>query len=143
MKKKGNTKTLIFYILLIAVILFSVGQLLGTGSSEKLTYSKMVELFKEEKVKSFEIDETNNITIQTNSKDGNKSYSYRLRSLELFHKDLSETIEQQREDGIIKNYNYAEPTNIPWWVSMLPYVLLIGLFVVFWIFMAVLLKQQL
>ncbi|MBE6573609.1 MAG: ATP-dependent metallopeptidase FtsH/Yme1/Tma family protein [Ruminococcaceae bacterium] len=135
MKKKGNTKTLIFYILLIAVILFSVGQLLGTGSSDKLTYSKMVELFKEEKVKSFEIDETNNITIQTNSKDGNKSYSYRLRSLELFHKDLSETIEQQREDGIIKNYNYAEPTNIPWWVSILPYVLMIGLFVAFWIFM--------
>ena len=134
MKKKGSSKTLIFYLVLIAVVFFVVATMLNDSAEEKITYSDIVQLFKDEEVKKFEIDEDYTITIETH--DINKGpYTYRLLSLDIFYNDMNELVQEQFESGIIEEYNYAEPANIPWWVSLLPYAILIILFVVLWVYM--------
>ena len=132
MNKKGNTKVIIFYVVLIALILVAVGTLLSNVNTQKLQYSQIVEMFRNEQVKSFEIDENNNLKMVDQN---GKVYSYRLLDISIFYNDLNDTVQDQLNRGVIQSYNYAEPTNIPWWVSLLPYVLLIGLFIALWVYM--------
>ncbi len=132
MNKKGNTKAIIFYVILIGLILVTVGSLLGSAGEQKLQYSDIVEMFKNEEIKSFTIDESYNLVLV--DQDGVK-YSYRLLDISIFYSDLNDLVQEQRDAGIIESYNYEEPTNIPWWVNLLPYAVLIILFVALWIYM--------
>ena len=131
MKKKGNSKALLFYVLIILLVLFSVSSLLNSSTAKETTYSKMVTMFKKGEVEKFEIDENHVITFETES---GEVYEYGLLSLDIFYNDLNDTIQEQLENEDLE-YTYAEPTNLPWWVSLLPYAFMIILFVVFWIFM--------
>ncbi len=133
MNKKGNNKrVVIFYIVLITVILFSVGTLLSDAISKELKYSDIVEMFKNEEVKSFTIDEKNNLIIKDQK---GVEYTYRLLSISIFYEDMNDLVQAQLEEGIIESYDYEEPANIPWWVSFLPYLALVGLFIALWVYM--------
>ena len=129
---KNNLKVILFYVVLIGVILIATAGIFNSVQPEKLVYSDIVTMFKSGQVKSFEIDEGNNLAFKT--ADG-KSYTYRLLDISIFYNDLNDTIQEQLANGTIEEYTYAEPTNIPWWVSLLPgaiiLIVLIALFVVF------------
>ena len=128
---KGNIKIIIFYVVLIGVILVAVATLLGGIQKEDLKYSDIVAMFKSEQVKAFEIDENNNLTILTQN---DKVYKYRLIDLNLFYNDFNELVWDQYDRGIITEFNYPEPIEIPWWVSLLPYLIIIILIIVLWLY---------
>ncbi|MBQ4601516.1 MAG: ATP-dependent zinc metalloprotease FtsH [Clostridia bacterium] len=133
MNKKGNNKrVLIFYVVLILGILLCVGTLLSGVASKELKYSDIVEMFKNEEVKSFTIDEKNNLIIKDQK---GVEYTYRLLSISIFYEDMNDLVQEQLDKGIIESYNYEEPTNIPWWVGFLPYLALGGLFIALWVYM--------
>ncbi|NCU27754.1 FtsX-like permease family protein, partial [Candidatus Nomurabacteria bacterium] len=118
-------------MVLIGVILIATAALFGNMDTETLLYSDIVTMFNNGEVKAFEIDEKNNLTILTHEEE---TYSFRLLDVSIFYNDLNETVLRQLADGTIENYNYAEPVEIPWWVSLLPYVLLIALFIGLWFY---------
>jgi len=128
---KGNLKLFVFYIVIIGIILIATAALLSNMQQDPMVYSEIVDLFVTEQVKIFEIDDRNNLTILTQS---DVPYSYKLRDLGLFYSDMSELIELQHSAGIIEKYDYASPIDIPWWVSMLPYLVVIVLIVILWIY---------
>ena len=128
---KSNAKVIIFYVILIAAILFAASALMGQPVDKPLQYSDVVEDFASEQVTSFVVRQNNELVYET--KDG-KTHTFKLRSLEIFERDLKELILTQKEKGIIKEFNYEEPTEIPWWVSFLPYVVVIVLFIVLWMY---------
>ncbi len=128
---KGNLKIILFYVVLIGVILIATAALFGNMNTDTLIYSDIVVMFNNGEVKAFEIDEKNNITILTHE---GATYSFKLLDLSIFYNDLNELVQQQLADGTIESYNYAEPVEIPWWVSLLPYVLLIALFIGLWLY---------
>ncbi|MBQ7721256.1 MAG: AAA family ATPase, partial [Clostridia bacterium] len=128
---KNSYKILIFYIVLIAVILIAATAMFNRSSSEKLIYSDIVTKFKNEEVKVFELDDTNTLTLKT--QDG-QVYTYRLRDISIFYADLGELIADQHERGIITDYDYPAPIDIPWWVSLIPYVIIIVLMIALWIY---------
>ncbi len=133
MNKKGNNKrVLIFYVVLIVGILLCVGTLLSSVATKELKYSDIVEMFRNEEVKSFTIDEKNNLIIKDQK---GVEYTYRLLSISIFYEDMNELVQEQLKEGIIESYNYEEPTNIPWWVGFLPYLALGGLFIALWVYM--------
>ena len=136
---KNGFKIAIFYIVLIGVILIATATLWDSIPQENLVYSDIIDLFRAEQVKRFEVDEENNLTmaIRVTLPDGTEGetvVTYQLRSLELFINNLGETIEQQHADGIIEAYDYPPPYNIPWWVSLIPYVIVIVLLIAMWMF---------
>ncbi len=128
---KNSYKILIFYIVLIAVILIAATAMFNRSSSEKLIYSDIVTKFKNEEVKVFELDDSNTLTLKT--QDG-QVYTYRLRDISIFYADLGELIADQHERGIITDYDYPAPIDIPWWVSLIPYVIIIVLMIALWIY---------
>ncbi|MBR4549265.1 MAG: AAA family ATPase, partial [Oscillospiraceae bacterium] len=102
------------------------------------SYSELVDLFKQEKVQSFVYrpgSSSNRVILEVRTDDPTmptKQMSYDLYSFSVFYEDFHEIIEQQYADGIIENYDYETGVVIPWWASILPYVLLMGGALVLW-----------
>ncbi|MBC8536616.1 ATP-dependent zinc metalloprotease FtsH [Clostridiales bacterium BX7] len=49
---------------------------------------------------------------------------------------MGEKINEQRRSGILTTYNYEPPYVAPWWMSLLPYLGLIVVMVLLWLFLA-------
>ena len=138
---KSNLKIAIFYILLIGVIIIASTALVRSVPTEEITYSDIISLFENERVKAFVIEEDNTIkmTVRVVQQDGTEAeayVSYQLRDINLFLLDLGDTVRDQYERGVIEEYDIPAPYNVPWWVSFLPYVIVIVLFIAMWIYVA-------
>ncbi len=136
---KVNFKVIIFYIVLIAAVIFMLGFMLSGGSKAKLQYSDIVDFFEKEQVTSFVIDDDNVLTMSVKTtvegKEVKLDLSYHLRDVGLFYTDLGELIRDQRARGVLTDYDYEAPPVISPWLSFLPYILIMGLFVGLWFFM--------
>ncbi len=133
MKKKKNLKLGIFYVAMIVAIIAALWLILGdVDSGDEVVYSDLVEMFQNEEVKKFEVDEKNVVRIE---KQNGEAVEYQLRDFSTFYHDFSELINSQVEEGIIESYEYTPIPKTPWWVSLLPTLAIIILFVVIWIYM--------
>lgn len=134
MKKNqsSNLRIILLYFAVIAVIIFTVSGLLGGVGEDPATYSTIVSYFNDEQVEKFTV--TKNDVITMTLKDG-KIVSYRLKDVDYFREDLGELILDQYESGIITDFEYEPETVWPWWVSLLPYLLLIIIVVAMWFYM--------
>jgi len=128
---KSNGKVIIFYIVLILGILIATSTLMGQDIQKPLGYSEVVELFQSEQVESYSVTEDNTLIMHT--KDG-KDLSHNLRNLEIFENDLKPEILRQKKEGIITEFNYDAVTKLPWWVSFLPYAVIIIIFIILWVY---------
>ncbi len=133
MSKKKNVKLGIFYVAMIIGIIAALWLILGdVDSGDKIVYSDLVEMFQNEEVKKFEVDEKNIVRIE---KKNGEAVEYELRDFSTFYHDFSELINEQVEAGIIESYEYTPIPKTPWWVSLLPTLAIIILFAVIWIYM--------
>lgn len=119
-----------FYAIILVLLVITVSVLLQQDSGPTVTYAQVVQSFEDEQVTSFVIDGS---TLRATLKD-NSTLEYRLPSVELFFSDLGETIRQQKADGILQDYDWSIQ-EIPWWASLVPYVILLAIFALFWYFM--------
>jgi len=127
-----------FYVLLIAIMIAVIFTMTGNSDAKELkNYSDLVDLFQKEKVKSF-TTEGNTIILQVRTDSGEpptEEVTYDLFSFSVFYEDFRELIKEQYEKGILEKYNYDEGFVVPWWASMLPYILVMGGAMVLWYFM--------
>ena len=61
--------------------------------------------------------------------------TYELYDVGLFISQLGALIDEQHEAGIIEDYDYDEGFVAPWWLSMIPYLLIIFGFFALWYYM--------
>ena len=127
-----------FYVLLIAIMIAVIFTMTGNSDTKKLkNYSDLVDMFQKEKVKSF-TTEGSTIILQVRTDSGEpptEEVTYDLYSFSVFYEDFHELIKEQYEKGILEKYNYDEGFVVPWWASMLPYILVMGGAMVLWYFM--------
>ncbi len=136
---KNSLKIAIFYIVLIGILIVATASLWENIPEEKLVFSQVVEMFQNEQVREFEVNEENNLTmlVRVTMSDGTvgETYvTYQLRDINLFLNELGDLIRVQHEAGIIEAYDYPPPYEIPWWVSLVPYAIVIVLLIVMWMF---------
>ncbi len=136
---KNSLKIAIFYIVLIGILIIATASLWDNIPEEKLVFSQVVEMFRNEQVRQFEVDEENTLTmiVRQTTNDGVASeaiVTYQLRDLDLFLNELGDLIRIQHDAGIIEAYDYPPPYEIPWWVSLVPYAIVIILMIVMWMF---------
>ncbi len=134
MKMKNSFKVIIFYVVLIAVILWATTALLNT-QTEEVKFSTIVQYFNDEKVDSFYVDDDNTLflTLKESETQRAQELKYSLRSVEIFEKYLGDTVREQYESGILSDYDYIAPTPVPFWVSFLPYIIMIVVFIIVWV----------
>ena len=142
---KNNGKTILFYVVLIIVILFASYFLLGTKEEKPPEYSEIVTMFENGEVEAYNVTAGNVLDIKTRDKTNSsgvtvkgKEFSVKLRSLELFERDIKPIVYALNHDdnpnNDITSYNYEPPKETSLWLSFLPYILMIVFFVVLWFF---------
>ena len=126
-KKKGIGLYILIMLVLVGTLVATLG---GFGDdSEQPSYDEILGYFRDGQVTEFTID---GIDLEAKLTDGKVVY-YRLPSIGVFLEDAGEWIERDRNAGTLKQ-NYVVET-VSWWASMLPYLLIIGVFIVFWVIM--------
>jgi len=103
--------------------------------STAIEYSQLRRLFMENEVTSFRVTPNNRVEarLRTNFEDSlSNLVTHDLRDLAIFHADFSDEIDRLMVSNAEFEYDFEPGTRIPWWVSLLPYLLLIAVFFFIW-----------
>jgi len=128
---KNKARDLGFYALILIILLAVIFTLNRDVGGKEIGYSELRDLFLQEKVDSF-VAEGNVITAKL--KDETEVIC-ELSTISIFYNELNDLVAQQKDEGILKEYNYPPEWQAPWFVSFLPYLIVMGLFVFVWMFM--------
>lgn len=122
-----NWKSALFYILIPVLLVVVAFAFANKQNQTDLKYSQVVNLFKTNQVAEFEIDLTSgNLTYTTFSKP-KETQEYRVPSVTYFLDDIRESVDAYNEshpDAQIE-YNYKQSNSRSWFVSLIPYLLII------------------
>ena len=136
---KRTYRSLLPYLLLALAVVALVSLWDGLDSTPTVSYNRMVQLLEEEQVKTVTVRD-NEVTLElTEPVDGQSTVQCSIHSFETFYSDLNDLVRQQWQDGVITDYYYYPDSATPWWVEIMP-TLIMGL-LVFLIFVF-LLRQQ-
>ena len=136
---KRTYRSLLPYLLLALAVVTLVSLWDGLDSAPTVSYNRMVQLLEEEQVKTVTVRD-NEVTLElTEPVDGQSTVQCSIHSFETFYSDLNDLVRQQWQDGVITDYYYYPDSATPWWVEIMP-TLIMGL-LVFLIFVF-LLRQQ-
>ena len=136
---KRTYRSLLPYLLLALAVVTLVSLWDGLDSTPTVSYNRMVQLLEEEQVKTVTVRD-NEVTLElTEPVDGQSTVQCSIHSFETFYSDLNDLVRQQWQDGVITDYYYYPDSATPWWVEIMP-TLIMGL-LVFLIFVF-LLRQQ-
>ena len=136
MKKQLKPVAFLFYALILIVFFASISMLLQPpGNPEIKHYSEGVDLFEQEQVKYFSIKD-GVLTLELYQPYAESTtVQYELADVGIFYSDLHMLIDQQRRDGILTDYQYDPPTQTPWILTILPYLLIGVVFILVWVYM--------
>ena len=125
-----------FWIVLI-VALFVAYTLMGaTTPVEPIEFSQLVNEIKAENVLTLHYEE-NNVRIETKEKDQygeNVVKTCYVPSLNMLYEHAGDFIKEQVNDGKLSVVT-PEPSSYPWWLSMLPTIILLVIMIAFWVMM--------
>ena len=131
--KKNGFKIAIWYVVLIAVVILVISLLWGnSGTKKELKYSDVIAYFKDERVLEYTVDYDDlalEMTVKAENGTDKQKIEYKLADIEAFLEDIKPYAAD------IETYDRVPASVIPWWVSFLPYVIIVIVFAVLWWFM--------
>ena len=139
MLKKNRKKAfsgIWFYAILLLIVFLTFGAFNYQPEIKQISYSELVYLINSGKVSEMTIsDRTAEITLSEKSEsampNANKRTAH-IPSITILYENSGEQIQTQINEGTLK-LNTPAPEELPWWVSFLPTLLTIGIFIAFWI----------
>ncbi len=121
-----------FYALVLVILLAAVFSLTGNRSSLEVPYSQMLDLFENEQVESFVVAGRELTLYLREPYQGQREITRNLRDVDKFYEDLGDLIQEQKDAGILTEYDDNEGFVAPWWLSFLPYLIVMGVIGVLW-----------
>ena len=133
---KGIGVYIVILAMLMMTIYFAVSMM---SDQEQPKYYEIISYFEEEQVQEFTLDVSSGEMSMRIQNDAGQTaiISYRVASVNMFYEDTKELIEAYNEnhpDAPMK-VDFIRPKDAPWWLSMLPYLLLIGAMIFLWFMM--------
>jgi len=132
--KKRGFNGIWFYVILLAVVFLIFNVFNYKPGIKQILYSDLISHIKHGEVAEMTIDDRKvEITLreEATSPDSNKRIS-NIPSINILYQNAGAEIQALMDAGMLK-LNTPAPEELPWWVSFLPTLLTIGIFVVFWI----------
>lgn len=127
---KKYMKNIGFYILLFAIIMVIFTMYLSMPTEDVKTYNDLYSEIVNENVQSLTVVERTATAILKNGTGMEVS----IPPMEQFYADLGDILRKQMDEGKIDKVDYQAPAETPWWISILPTVIMIVIFVFFWMF---------
>ncbi len=141
---KKYFKGVSFYILLFAIIFVVILMVTSQTDQEQMTYTQLMTNIVQKNIKSMEFDgERQRVEVvliketEANAKDNPQ---FKGEGKEIRHAvDIPDTTTFMAEiSPHVRNgefqFKYNPPTQPPWWIAILPTLVLVLLFVIFWVF---------
>lgn len=127
---KRYFKGLSFYIIIFVVILAALSIYTSQGPLERRVYSDLTKDIKEDRVSTIRIQGSNKAIVTLKDKDKPR-YEVEIPDIAQFlaYEDTKEGLRNNRFE-----LSYETPPQPPWWITILPTVVLVLLFVFFWVF---------
>ena len=127
-RKWGN----LLYLIIPLLLIFSIAALSGNNpKAKKMTYSEMLDLFNEDKIAAFSVNFSSGaLTYKVRGETTEQKYT--LPNVELFLQDVHAHVQQynaEHPDAKIE-FDYKAGSNSTLWASMLPMLIMGGLFAV-------------
>ena len=136
LKQKNRSPRDIGFYILVFVILASAVYLLVSNQGNTgtvLKYSDVRRLFMEDKVEGFIIkDNTLTIDLRDNYPDTSSDIvTHELYSIDIFYMDIGDELTEKLEKEDF-DYDYDVGWQAPWWFSLIPYIVIIVIFILLW-----------
>lgn len=133
MNKKKRVSELVVYLLIFALVIVGFSYFTRSKTEDKtVSFSALVTLFKEDKVKNFTVEGS---AVTCELTDGSTK-THSLLSLGLFDEYCMPYVKESKN---LQDYNFVEGWSAPWWLSFVPYLLL---FIIMGIAMYVMSRQM-
>ncbi len=132
-----KNRRIITLIIYLAVLVLAFSWMLGLfgGRKNDVSYSQIVELFRQEQVKSFVV-EGEQIQLKLHTPYNGKDTLYaQLADPEGFRQTMWETLQTQSQSGILENYNFVAGQKLSPWDFFLPVALAGLLILLVWMFL--------
>ena len=131
---QNKSRDIGFIVLLAVLIIATIFTVNNTEEVEKTKYSEIVDYFEQEKVQKFTAEDTKlTLTLRPElGEEEGKTVTYDLYSFSLFYNDLSDLTREQHDKGIIEEYDINEGFVAPWWLSFVPYLIIMIIFMALW-----------
>ena len=130
--KKRRIITLIIYAAVL-VIAFSAMLGLFSDDRDKLSYSQIVNMFKEEQVRSFVVEDNNIYLVLHSEYNGKTSIKAPLADPDSFHEQMWQTLQEQSESGVLESYDFVPAEEQKPFDYFLPIVLAGVVLIILWI----------
>jgi len=133
-RKKGFSG-IWFYIILLGVVFLIFRAFNYEPGIQQISYSDLITNINAGNVSEMTIEDRKvEITLNTSKDkadpDASKRIAY-IPSIGILYQNAGEQIQTQLDEGTLK-LNTPAPEEMPWWLSLLPTILTIGIFIVFW-----------
>ena len=137
--RSSNLRIIFLYLLLIVVIIFVAGYFFDQQKPEKITYGDVVRYITNDEVVGIVIDDSEiklTLTYEAALRVNTQEVSHKLSSLLLFEQDLGAVVIENLGDTSknLEHYDVIPAAEMAWWVSVIPYFVVIVLLVAVWIF---------
>lgn len=131
---KKYIKGIGFYVLLFAVIIFIFTLLNYQSGPKEISFSELVNYINKGSVTQLQIDETNQAIAVVKGGKGEKETTLvaDIPSVDILYQHAGDQIKKQVSEESLKLIT-PRPTQLPWWLSMLPSLILTIIIVAFWI----------
>ena len=121
--------------MLCVFMLLSAASYFFRPKEPESSYAEVVQLFEQEKVKSFTVQDTTLTLKLREAVDGKTELRKELYDFDLFYDDLNDLVVEQKAAGILEDYNYSANHSPNYLAIALPYVIAVaGLFAIWYFF---------
>ncbi len=141
----NKIKTIITYAVALVLLLFLTSFMFTMNKEEEVKpkYYEILQLFENAEVESYLLDlGTGELTINkkpAEGKDKGETMEYLVPNVSVFLTDIDNINAQNGFSATEMQPDYLPIKETPWWISMIPTLLLIGAMAIFWFFM---MRQQ-
>ncbi len=125
-------KGLSFYIIIFVIVLFILTIITTSGNSQEMTYTEMLTQIENNNVQNISLK--GNVAtiklIEPNKGSRGDEYVVNIPSVDSFTELATNAFENKK----IQDFKSEPESTAPWWISILPTVGIIVVFVIFWVF---------
>ncbi|MGI5905178.1 MAG: ATP-dependent zinc metalloprotease FtsH [Candidatus Pararuminococcus gallinarum] len=124
------------YIALLVLLILAMSVLYTMRPTSQMRYSEVLNLFETQQVTDYTLDfGTGELTLKVAGQES--PIIYKVANVGVFLDDIKEHVAAYNEahPDAKMTFDQIPATEIPWWLSMLPSLLLVGALVIFWVMM--------
>ncbi len=138
---KKNLKSVLLYIGIPLILLGAIAfASFGGRQAADTKYYEIVDMIVTNEVSEYELNLYSGELRYVKRSEPNKTYRYTVANPSIFYEDVAEYVEQINNQNRTENpemmikYDYKSGSAASWIVDLLPTVIMVGIMIVFWIF---------